>query len=413
MAVGSAGMAAAMGAAAGTLTGAGQLQYVGAAAAGMLAIVLAIEPTRRARLPVLGTIAVFGTLSGTAFVPMSLASAGAFAARRRWVEAALVSTVPVGWQLLVRIVWAPALTYAPTGIDDVLRTGPAFAFTVLQTAISQTIRIPDLSGPLLVALLVGTLALLAGVGRRAVPRSRLIVGTLTLATGLSMTALIAGRLGRGVDEAGSGRYSYLFLTTLIPVSGILVGQFTRRRSVLIATAAAMLTLAIVGQFKLADDAASLSAWKQHGRALMQATAALLIHGAPAFPDQVPAPGTAPTVSQARLHSWAAAGLINASGTDPTSVDQASLNMQWRLVPTASITGACVSGSTGDQFPVPADTSLFISGSSTDTAVTIRYSTSPASRRFEIGEQAWQVESVATRPALLTIDAGELVACINH
>jgi hypothetical protein len=412
-AVGSAVMAAAMGAAAGTLTWAGQLQYVGAAAAGMLAIVLAVESPTRARRLALFLITLLGTLSGTAFVPLALASAAAFAVRRRWADGAIVSAIPIGWQLLVRIIWTPELSYAPGGIDEIVGAGPEFAVSVLHAAISQTARTPYLTGPLLVALLAGTLAELSSIGPRRAKGARLAVGTLALATLLSLAALIAGRLGRGADEAASGHYSYLFLITLLPLGGILLAPFARRRSAVVAAATAMVTLAVLGQLKLADDATALSAWKQHGRAVMQANAAMLAEGAQAYPDPVPAPATAPTVSLETLRSWVAAGWIDRTTGDQTLADQASLNTQWRLIPSMPVAGECRVASMGEEVPVPPDPTLSVAGQAVGTIVTIRYPEGPAARGFELERADWRLESIASRAATLSVDSGEVRICVGE
>ena len=81
-------------------------------------------------------------------------------------------------------------------------------------------------------------------------------------------------------------------------------------------------------------------------------AAELDAGMPTFPDQVPNPDTAPTVSQEQLRSLAASGKLAAVIAGSVEADQASLNMQWRLVAISQTAGVCQDLGAGQSLAVP-------------------------------------------------------------
>lgn len=110
----------AMGAAVGTLTWAGQLQYVGSVAAGLIVVSLAIESSGRRALAIAIIAAVFGALNGSAFVAFGLAAAIVYGRRRLWTEALVVAAIPLGWEAINRLVWAPADPYAATGLGQIV-----------------------------------------------------------------------------------------------------------------------------------------------------------------------------------------------------------------------------------------------------------------------------------------------------
>jgi hypothetical protein len=405
-------MTAAMGAALGTLTWAGQFQYVGAVAPGLMIILLASETRTRRHVTAVFVATVIGTFSGTAFVAFALAGAVAYAYRRRWHEAVVVAALPVSWQLLMRALWAPADPYAAHGLGEIMRLGPAFAFSILDNGISQTVGDPHLSAALLVALAVGTLALLSGArGSRTSDVARDVTGTLALATLLSMSVLVAGRLELGPSLANGGGYSYLFLATLFPLAGILLGQVARRRSARVAIVGTMAVISVIGVATISYGARSLSDWKLSGERVMQAAAAELARGLSTYPDQVPAPDTAPTVSQETLLSWVASRSLDPVNTDSTASDQASLNMQWRLVAGTDVPSHCQLLASGEQASIPAAAGTLLTAMQAGTAVTVQYLASPARRRFELPSSTSALQSVANRGALLSVDAGSARACL--
>jgi len=172
----------AMGAAAGTLTWAGQFQYVGSVAAGMLAILLSVERRKAWWLPALIVVTAFGTLNGSAFIAFGIAAGVVLAHRREWAAAGLVALIPVVWQVVVRVVWQPVNPFAAEDLHQILRSGPAFAYSILDVAVSQTVGDNHLTSAILVVVTLGTLALLSTDGLRPLTRwSRSIAGALALA----------------------------------------------------------------------------------------------------------------------------------------------------------------------------------------------------------------------------------------
>lgn len=405
LAAGTALMAAMMGAGAGTLTWAGQLQVVGSLAAGLFAIDLAFEPRTNWRLAFVAVTALIGALTGTAFVALALAAAAAFAYRRRWIESVLISFVPLVWLLVVRMVWAPVNPYGASSIDQVLRLGPGFAFTVLDTAISQTF-----GGVPTVAVLVAlTTAVGAALWKPRMQPARQVVGTLTLATLASIAVLVIGRLGLPQTVARGGGYSYMLLLTIVPLIGITLGQFARSKVSVVAAVVIVVPIALLGYGRLTETARDLSAWRQQGARLMQASAVLLTRGAPVYSDQVPVPETAPTVSQAVIRSWVASGRLDAVDSGQVTGDQVSLNMQWRLGPDAELGGDCTSLGTGQQIDISPGAAPAVSAPDAPAAVAVRYPTSPAVRRFELAT-ASTIQSVASRDAVVSIAAGSVSVC---
>jgi hypothetical protein len=405
-------MTAAMGAAFTTLTWAGQFQYTGAVAAGLVVILLAFEVPTRARRAALTVAVVFGTFSGTAFVTLALAGAVAYAFRRRRRAAAFVAAVPLGWLLLVRVIWAPGNIYAAHDLGDILRLGPAFAFSVVDVAITSTVGDSHFSAALLVAMAVGILAVLrASLRSMTGGLAGQVIGTLALATILTMLALIAGRLGRGSELSSGGQYSYLFLVTLFPIAGILLGQPAQSRSSVVAIVLTMAAITVMGIATISDGARSLSAWRLDGERVMQAAAAQLAQGLPTYPEQVPVPDIAPTVSQDKLRSWVASGALDPNGGPTEASDQASLNMQWRLIEGADALGQCQSLGSGEQTSVPPAASISLAGVAPGTVISVQYPTSPALRHFGLSSSASALQSVADRAALLSVEAGTARVCV--
>ena len=405
-------MTAAMGAAFTTLTWAGQFQYTGAVAAGLVVILLAFEAPTRARRLALAAAIIFGTFSGTAFVTLALAAAVAYAFRRRWLEAGIVAAVPLGWLLLVRVIWAPGNIYAAHDLGEILRLGPAFAFSVVDVAITQTLGDSHFSAALLVAMAIGILAVLrASLRSMTTGLAGQVIGTLALATILTMLALIAGRLARGSELSSGGQYSYLFLVTLFPIAGILLGQPAQSRSSVVAIVLTMAVITVMGIATISDGARSLSDWRLNGARVMQAAAAQLAQGLPTYPDQVPVPDTAPTVSQDRLRSWVASGALDPNRGPTDASDQASLNMQWRLVAGVGALGQCQSLGSGAQVSVPPAASISLADVAPGTVVSVQYPTSPALRRFGLSSPVSALQSVADRAALLSVEAGSARVCV--
>ena len=401
----------AMGAAVGTLTWAGQLQYVGSVAAGLIVVSLAIESSGRRALAIVIVAAIFGTLNGSAFVAFGLAAAVMYGRRRLWTEAAAVAAIPLGWEVINRIVWAPQDPYAATGLGQILDQGPAFAYSILDTAISQTLHETHLSSVVLAALVLGTLTLLSlDLRWRRTAMSGRVVAALALAVILTMLSLIVARLSLPTNGAG---YSYLVLVSLVPVGGILVGHIARSRAALLGIGAVFLIISLMGVGAFHANAAGLQSWKTNGGHLMQTAAAELNAGMPTFQDQMPVPDTAPTVTQDRLRELADAGQLDAMIIGPVETDQVSLNMQWRLVSEGQAAGTCRDLTVGESFAVPVGTVLSINGRGPGATIDLRYTSTSASRQFAIPIAVVSLKTLSQRPAVATVAAASVRVCMPN
>jgi hypothetical protein len=412
IATGTALVSLAMGAAAGTLTWAGQFQYVGSVAAGLIVILLAVQSSTRRAVAVAIALTVFGTLNGTAFVAFGLAASIVYARRRLWGEAILVAAIPIGWELASRFVWAPQDPYAAHELGQILREGPAVAYSVLDTAISQTLGETHLSSAVLTALVLGTLALISvNIRSRRTALSGRVVVALAMVAILTMLSLLVARLALGTELSSGGGYSYLFLVALLPVGGILLGHMARSKAALLGAAGVFLTISLMGVNTISDKAASLQSWKINGAHLMQTAAAELNAGMPTFPDQVPVPDTAPTVSQEQLRSLVASGQLDAVIAVPVEADQVSLNMQWRLASAGQTAGVCRDLAAGEGFAVPVGASVSILGLSPGAAVDLRYASSIAARQFEVPTTVASLQTLSQRTAAVTVEAASVRVCL--
>jgi hypothetical protein len=399
----------AMGGAVGTLTWAGQFQYVGSVAAGLIVVSLAIESSGKRALAILIVAALVGTLNGSAFVAFGLAAAVVYGRRRLWREAALVAAIPLGWEVINRLVWAPQDPYATRGLGQILDQGPSFAYTILDTAISQTLHETHLSSVVLAALVLGTLTLLSlDLRWRRTAMSGRIVTALALVAILTMLSLIVTRLSLPTNGAG---YSYLFLVSLVPVSGILLGHIARSRAALVGIGTVYLAIRLMGVGAFHANAAGLQSWKTNGAHLMQTAAAELNAGMPTFQDQIPAPDTAPTVTQERLRELSASGQLDATIVGPVEADQVSLNMQWRLVSATQPAGDCRDLSAGDSFTVPVGTSVSMIGLSPSAAVDLQYTSTSSLRQFQVPTSAASLETLSQRSATVVVAAATVRVCL--
>jgi hypothetical protein len=402
-----------MGAAAGTLTWAGQLQYTGSVAAGLGAILLACQRSGRRETVVLAATTIFGTLNGTAFLAFGLAAATMYVARRRWLEATIAAAIPVAWVIAIRLIWAPPTSDAARSFAQVLELGPSFVYAVLNTAISETLHQTHLSAALLTAIGLGTVVVLFAAPRsRATALSGRVAGVLVLTAVLSMSILIAGRLNRGVEAASGGGYSYLFLTPLLPLSGLLLGQIARGRSRL-GIAVGLLALSLMGIETISQSAIATSGWRLNGEHLMQTAAARLSQGMATYSDQLPVPDTAPTVTQLQVSSWATDGLLDEVIHGRVESDQVSLNMQWRVTSLVEASGVCRDLPSAGEIVIAPGSIVSVLGLGAGTAVEVRYPETNAHRRFAIPTTAVALESIAARPALLTGAAGSSRVCLSE
>jgi len=412
MATGTALVALAMGAGVGTLTYAGQFQYVGSVAVGLIVVILAVQSSGTRALVALIALSVLGTLNGTAFLFFAIAASIVYARRRLWREAFAVGAIAVGWELTSRLVWAPHDPYQAQGLVQMLREGPAFAYAILDPAISRTLGDGHLSAAVLTALVLGTLALISAspVSRRTAV-SGWVVGTLAVAAILTMLGLVFGRLSADIQLASTGGYSYLFLVSLLPIGGILLAHIARSKAALLGVAGACVAISLVGVATISDYAASLATWKVQGEHVMQTAAAELDAGMRTFPDQAPNPDTAPTVSQDQLRSLAASGKLEAVIVGPEEVDQVSLNMQWRLGPPGQTTGVCSDLAAGQSFAVPVGASVTILGLGSGSAVDLQYESSAAFRQFVPSSGAASLQTLSQRPVVGTVQTASMRVCL--
>jgi hypothetical protein len=401
----------AMGAAAGTLTWAGQLQYVGSVAAGLIVVILAIESSGRRSLAVVVAAATLGTLNGSAFIAFGLAAAVVYVRRRLWTPAVLVAVIPLGWEAISRLVWAPQDPYAASGLGQILREGPSFTYSILDMAISQTVGDTHMSSALLAFLVLGTLTLISvNVRWRRTPLSGRIVAALAIAAILTMFSIIVARLSLGSAAWSGGGYSYLFLVSLLPVGGILLGHLARSKSALVGSAGVFLAITMIGAVTISDNAASLQSWKADGARLMQTAAAELDAGMSTYPDQVPVPGTAPTVSQQQIRMLAASGELDKAVAGPVEIDQLSLNVQWRIVPAGQTTGICRDLAPGTAFEMSAGASVSMVGLGPSAAVELRYPSSIAVRQVQVPGTASNLETLSQHTGIVTIQAASVRVC---
>jgi hypothetical protein len=415
IATGTALVSLTMGGGVGTLTLAGQLVYTCSVAAGLIVILLAIQSSGRRALGVVIALSVFAVLTGNAFDAFAFAAAIVYARRRLWAEAIWVAAIPIGWEIAVRVLWpqASANIYAASGLGQIIRDGPAFAYAALDLAISQTLGDPHFTSAVLTGLVLGTLALMSvGPRWRRTPVSGRVVAALAIAAILSMAALVASRLSYGIVLVSYGGYSYLFIVALLPATGILLSHLARSRAALIGIAGVFVALSLIGVSTINVNAKSLGAWKLDGELLLQTAGAELNAGTTTYPDQPPVPGTAPTVTQAHLRSWASSGQLDTVIAGPRESDQVSLNMQWRVVPTDQAAGVCRDMGAGESLAVPVGASTSILGLQLGSAVDLRYESSTAVRRWDIPTTGFvSLQTVAQRAATVSVGAGSARACL--
>ena len=404
----------AMGAAISTLTWAGQLQYVGSVAAGLVVLDLAVERSGKRALTVLVAVAVFGTLNGSAFVAFGVAAALVYASRRLWTEALLVAAIPLGWLVVSRLVWAAPDPYAATGLGQILSQGPWFAYSLLDTAISWTLLETHLSFVVLAGLVVGTLTLISvDVRRRLTAMSARVVEGLALATILTMASLIVARVSLPQDFWNRGNYSYLFLPSLVPIGGILLAHIARPKAALVGAGVVLVTISLLGAATFYAISPSLHARKTNGENLLRTAAAELNAGMPTFADEIPAPDTAPTVTQQRLRSLAESGQLDATIVGSAETDQESLNMQWRLVSVGQPAGVCRDLSAGDGFAMPIGEYAWMTGLKPDAAIYLRYMNSDALRELKVPSTAVILQTLSQRQAVITVAAASVRVCLQN
>ncbi|GLK17685.1 hypothetical protein [Herbiconiux flava] len=410
-----------MAAGAGTVTWAGQFQYTAATAAGLWVLYLALSPRVGPRLRVAGVVALslFGTFSGSAYIPLGVAAGLALVSLRRYLLGAIAIAVPAIWFVVVRVVWTIPSYNSAHSLDQVLRDGPEFVYALLAKAVNDSIPVADSFTPaVLVVAIVGVLAYLAvRPGPLAGSRARRTYLFLLVALVLSLAITLIGRLSRDVAESASGGYSYFILIVAIPVFVASLARFVTGTRIAVAVLVLLLGgWAAINIVALGDEAEGLSDWKSGNAALLGAAASLSDDGLIAVSDDaVPSPQLAPTVSWAELSEMAADDRIVDVEPSALNADQVSLNVQWTGLSTP-VTGeltSCeaIAPHTSIDLPATAQVALAPVGAlESTTVVTLAYPTSAASIPVGVDDDGTLLASTADRPSVVTAGDTAVTAC---
>jgi hypothetical protein len=280
-------------------------------------------------------LAVLALMCSGIGICMLLLGAGFALLRRGWRAALRAALVPAA-VYLVWLAWvaisAPALLSTTPAAKSLLFQVPEYVWTGLTDA---------LQGATGLAGLGGVLAL--GLGYWLVRNHRLARGPAAIAFVAPVVALVffalvgIGRVSLGVAEAGSGRYSYVWIVLLLPASALAVSQLVRRwapaRWLTVALAAVMAVNGIAGLAGYADVNAPI---QQQERGEILGAAHLLQSGAPlaVSEDAGVEPVFSPNLTVADLRSMIAAGKMPMSAPI-TAADtlQASVYLQVGVSPT--------------------------------------------------------------------------------
>lgn len=411
IATGVALMSLTMGAAVGTLTWAGQFQYVGSIAAGLIVLSIAIQNSGRRWLAIAVIAACLGTLNGSAFIAFGVVTSIVYGRRKLWTEAIVMAAIPLGWELVNRLIWAPKDPYAATGLTQILLLGPSFAYSILNTAISQTLLESDMTAVVLTGLILGTIALSSLDSKwRRTPLSGRAAIALALAAIMTMASIVVARLSLPVTSWGGGGYAYLFLVALFPLSGVLLAHVARSRASLVGIGGVFLAISIMGAATFHSNMTGLQSWKTNGGQLLQTAAAELNANMPTYADQTPVPDTAPTVTQERLRALAASGQLDAVVISPLDADQVSLNMQWRIVPIGQTDGSCHDLAVGESFVVSGGAPVLLLGLQPGAAIDLRFEGGQAVRRLPVPNGQSSLQTLSRRTVMLMIQVAPVRAC---
>ncbi|MCS5716198.1 hypothetical protein NVV95_16750 [Herbiconiux sp. CPCC 205716] len=410
-----------MAAGAGTLTWAGQFQYTAATTAGLWMLYLALSPRVKPRIRVIGVIALslFGTFSGSAYIPLGIAAGLALLTLRRYLLGAIAVLVPAVWFVAVRVLFTIPSYNSAHSVDQVLRDGPAFVYALLAKAVNDSIPLSDPFTPaILVVATIGTLAYLAvrdpAGGSSRARRTYLF---LLVALVLSLAITLIGRLSRDVAESASGGYSYFILIAAIPVFVASLARFLSGTRI----AAGMLVLllggwAAINVVGLGDTAEGLADWKSSNAALLGAAASLADDGLVAVsPDAVPSPQLAPSVDWRELSEMAADDRIADVQPSVLDADQVSLNVQWTGLdePVGDELTTCqpIEPYAAIELPATGRLALEPVGSLTQTVtVTLAYPTSAATLAVGVDDDGTLLASTADRPVVVTAGDTAVTAC---
>jgi hypothetical protein len=285
-------------------------------------------------------------------------------------------------------------------------------YAVLNAAIAPTLKVPHVSLFVLVALGLGTIALIFSDPRvRKTPFSGRLAIAAAGRLALTLGSLVVARLSLPEGSWGGGSYNYLLLPLLLLLAGVLLVQIARHRKAVLAVGACFLVVALVGANTFRGQSRGLVDWKSDGERLMRSAAASLIAGEPVYADQFPAPSTAYKVSPDGVRRLVAEGLLAPERGNAVTHDQALLNMQWRLVP-ASLAGECRQLAQGQSFQIPAAGRAVLTATGSETSIVVQYSTSAAGRSFALPGSPVALETVSTRPGEVLVQSGAAQVCLT-
>jgi hypothetical protein len=280
-------------------------------------------------------IAVVALMCSDIGVCTLLLGAGVALLRRGWraaVRAALVpAAVYVGWLGWVAV-FAPNLLSTTPAPKQLLFQVPEYVWTGLTDALQGATGLAGLGGVLALCLaywLIRNRRLARG------PASLAFVGPVVALVFFSIVGV--GRLALGVAEAGSGRYTYVWIFLLLPATALALSQFARRwapgRWLTVALAAAVTVNGIGGLVSSADVSAPV---QQQEKGEILGAAHLLTSGAPLAVSGAAAvePVNSPNLTVAELRSMIAAGKMPMSTPiTPADTLAAALYLQVSISPT--------------------------------------------------------------------------------
>jgi hypothetical protein len=318
------------------ITWAFQIGFVGALAAGlgMILVALVDSPRRLAAAWVLGVSSVM--CSGLGPVMVALAALTVLL-RSGWRRALLIVSVPAivytGWLLIVGL--HSTGTSLPRGpLSEV----PDYMFTGITSAAAAVTGLRFVGALLLIPL--GWWLLV----RARRPGDQAAVVALAAGTVLFFFVVGVGRVSLGVMESTTARYVYISAVLLLPAAAVAASALTRRHVVVAAVVALALTWSAVHNVRALNLAVQgVTGVRQHAEARIIAAANLVDAPVTTFGGP-PEPATAPDLSWTDLvylvenHDLPAQGPFAPDTFDVVSV---AANLQM----TASVTPLLPSGGT--------------------------------------------------------------------
>lgn len=408
-----------MAAGAGTLTWAGQFQYTAATTAGLWALYCALSPTLggRSRWIWIVALSLFGTFSGSAYIPLGVAAGLAAITLRRYLLGIVTILIPSIWFVCARTFWIIPSYNSAHDLAQILRDGPEFIFALLNKAVNDSIPVEaSFTAPLLLVSSVGVIAFLASRGPHpGSSRARRTYLFLLVALVLSLVITLVGRLSRDLQESASGGYSYFILIAAIPLFVVTIARFFNGTKIAVTLIVLLLAgWTAINVVSLGDTARGLASWKAGNAALLTGAASLSPQNYPVISDgALPSPDLAPTVTWAELVDAVSEGHLTGSTPSQLTADQLSLNLQWRTETSSGAKGAECSILEPHQNIVLDSTEVRVTPAdpgTTATSVTLEYPTSTASRLIQVPTEGNELASVADRNATLTASEVPVTVC---